>query len=106
MQRKVEDGVHNRPSLTDRISRATRLRSQILRAELSMADEDGISVPELMAATGMGRRCVYYRLRDLADTGRIIQTRPGYWRTADQDRHDECPLVILCMCRPRGCLHV
>ena len=51
--------------------------------------EDGISVPELMAATGMGRRWVYYRLRDLADAGRVIQTRSGNWRTADQDGDDQ-----------------
>ena len=61
----------------------------MLWAALSMAGEDGISVPELMAATGMGRRWVYYRLRDLADAGRIIQTRSGNWRTADQDGDDQ-----------------
>ena len=61
----------------------------MLWAALSMAGEDGISVPELMAATGMGRRWVYYRLRDLADAGRIIQTPSGNWRTADQDGDDQ-----------------
>jgi len=38
---------------------------------------DGISVPGLMTATGMGRRWVYYRLRELADVGRAIQTERG-----------------------------
>jgi len=37
-------------------------------------------VPDLMSATGMGRRWVYYRLRELADTGRAVQTERGNWR--------------------------
>jgi S-DNA-T family DNA segregation ATPase FtsK/SpoIIIE len=55
----------------------------ILWAALSLAPEGGISVPALMSATGMGRRWVYYRLRDLADNGRAIQTERGNWRAAD-----------------------
>ncbi len=55
----------------------------ILWAALSLAPEDGISVPGLMAATGMGRRWVYYRLRELADAGRVVQTLRGTWRTAE-----------------------
>ncbi len=55
----------------------------ILWAALSLALEDGISVPALMSATGMGRRWVYYRLRELADTGRAIQTERGNWHAAD-----------------------
>jgi S-DNA-T family DNA segregation ATPase FtsK/SpoIIIE len=53
----------------------------ILWAALSLAPEEGISVPGLMTATGMGRRWVYYRLRELADAGRAIQTVRGTWRT-------------------------
>ena len=45
----------------------------MLWAALSLAPEEGISVPDLMAATGMGRPWVYYRLRELADAGRAIQ---------------------------------
>ena len=55
----------------------------ILWAALSLAPDDGISVPELMTATGMGRRWVYYRLRELADAGRVVQTLRGTWRTAE-----------------------
>jgi S-DNA-T family DNA segregation ATPase FtsK/SpoIIIE len=55
----------------------------ILWAALSLAPEEGISVPGLMTATGMGRRWVYYRLRELADAGRAIQTVGGNWRTAE-----------------------
>jgi hypothetical protein len=54
----------------------------ILWAALALAPEDGISVPGLMAATGMGRRWVYYRLRELADAGRAVQTERGNWRAA------------------------
>jgi hypothetical protein len=54
----------------------------ILWAALSLAPDEGLSVPELMTATGMGRRWVYYRLRELADSGRVIQTDRGTWRTA------------------------
>jgi hypothetical protein len=33
--------------------------------------------------TGMGRRWVYYRLRELADAGQVVQTVRGNWRAAD-----------------------
>ena len=49
---------------------------------LSAAPEDGISVPELVAATGMSRRWIYYRLRELASAGQVIQTTRGQWRAA------------------------
>jgi hypothetical protein len=54
----------------------------ILWAALSLAPAEGISVNGLMSATGMGRRWVYYRLRDLADAGRAVQTDQGTWRAA------------------------
>ena len=54
----------------------------ILWAALSLAPEEGISVARLMSATGMGRRWVYYRLRELADCGRAVQTYRGNWRSA------------------------
>jgi hypothetical protein len=57
----------------------------ILWAALSLAPQEGISVPGLMTATGMGRRWVYYRLRELADAGRAIQTVRGNWLTAEPD---------------------
>ena len=34
----------------------------------------------------MGRRWVYYRLRELADAGRVVQTLRGNWRTAEPGR--------------------
>jgi S-DNA-T family DNA segregation ATPase FtsK/SpoIIIE len=59
----------------------------ILWAALSLAPDEGITVPGLMAATGMGRRWIYYRLRELADTGRAIQTRQGNWHAAEPGGH-------------------
>jgi hypothetical protein len=53
---------------------------------LSAAPDEGISVPELVAATGMSRRWVYYRLRELAAAGRVTQTARKLWRIAPQGR--------------------
>ena len=58
----------------------------ILQSALSRAPDQGISVSELMAATGMGRRWVYYRLRELSAAGRVIQTARGLWRIAPSRR--------------------
>ena len=44
------------------------------------AGPDGVSVAELEAACGMGRRWVYYRLQAHATAGRAVQVRRGYWR--------------------------
>ena len=55
----------------------------MLWAALSLAPEDGISVTGLMSATRMSRRWIYYRLRELADAGRAVQTGDGNWRLAD-----------------------
>jgi len=52
----------------------------LLWAALSMAPAHGIPVAGLIAATGMSRRWVYYRLRQLADAGQAIQTERGNWR--------------------------
>lgn len=76
-----EDGDQNGPG-DDRDTPET-----ILWAALSLAPEEGISVPGLMTATGMGRRWVYYRLRELADAGRVIQTPRGNWHTSEPGSH-------------------
>jgi FtsK/SpoIIIE family len=52
----------------------------LLRAALSLAPDDGISVPDLMAATKMSRPWVYQRLRDLANRGQVTQVGRGRWR--------------------------
>jgi DNA segregation ATPase FtsK/SpoIIIE, S-DNA-T family len=47
---------------------------------LTAAGPDGATVRDLMAACGMSRSWVYYRLREHADAGRAVQTAPGTWR--------------------------
>jgi hypothetical protein len=52
----------------------------VLWSALSLAPDEGVSVPDLVAQTGMSRRWVYYRLRELAADGMVIQTARGLWR--------------------------
>jgi S-DNA-T family DNA segregation ATPase FtsK/SpoIIIE len=56
----------------------------ILQSALSRAPDQGISVADLTTITGMSRRWVYYRLRELSAAGRVIQTARGLWRIAPQ----------------------
>ena len=57
----------------------------ILWAALSLAPDDGTTVPELMTATGMSRPWIYLRLRELAERGQVIQVSRGRWRAASSD---------------------
>jgi hypothetical protein len=57
----------------------------ILWAALSLAPDDGTTVPDLMAATGMSRPWIYLRLRELAEQGQVIQVSRGRWRSATDD---------------------
>jgi hypothetical protein len=52
----------------------------ILWAALSLAPDEGVSVPELMNATRMSRPWVYQRLRELANRGQVTQVSRGRWR--------------------------
>jgi hypothetical protein len=52
----------------------------ILWAALSLAPDEGVSVPDLMNATRMSRPWVYQRLRELADRGQVTQISRGRWR--------------------------
>jgi hypothetical protein len=52
----------------------------LLWTALSLAPEQGISVADLMQATGMGRSWVYYQLQEHAAAGRAIQATRGLWR--------------------------
>lgn len=54
---------------------------QALRA----APADGVTVAELMAATGMGRSWVYYRLAAHATAGRAVQLTRGSWRATPKE---------------------
>jgi S-DNA-T family DNA segregation ATPase FtsK/SpoIIIE len=63
----------------------------LLWAALSHAPSEGIPVPDLMAATGMSRRWVYYRLRQLADAGRAEPVAGGNWRAIDAEPNGDNP---------------
>ena len=54
----------------------------VLWAVLSIAPEDGTTVPELMDETGMSRPWVYQRLQELARAGHVTQISRGRWRAA------------------------
>ncbi len=53
----------------------------ILRRALSAAPAEGIPVSDLITVTGMSRRWVFYRLRQLAADGYAVQTVRGHSRT-------------------------
>jgi S-DNA-T family DNA segregation ATPase FtsK/SpoIIIE len=55
---------------------------EILWAVLWAAPPKGIPVREIISATGMSRRWVFYRLQRMADQGIAVQTARGYWRAA------------------------
>lgn len=59
---------------------------RVLTDALDRAPAEGISVPELVTATGRSRRWIYYRLRELAAEGRAEQTDRGGWRAIGGDR--------------------
>jgi S-DNA-T family DNA segregation ATPase FtsK/SpoIIIE len=60
----------------------------VLWDALQAAPAEGVAVADLMQATGMGRSWVYYRLADLAASGRVIQTGPSCWRADPEAGHD------------------
>jgi hypothetical protein len=55
---------------------------EILWTVLSDAPPGGIPVREIIAATGMSRRWVFYRLQQMAAAGLAVQAARGYWRAA------------------------
>ena len=56
--------------------------NSVLWAALSTAPAEGIPVSELITITGMSRRWVFWRLKQLAERGEAVQTVRGYWRAA------------------------
>jgi FtsK/SpoIIIE family len=56
--------------------------NSILWSVLSEAPPEGIAVSELITITGMSRRWVFWRLKQLADRGEAAQTVRGHWRAA------------------------
>jgi DNA segregation ATPase FtsK/SpoIIIE-like protein len=55
---------------------------EILLAVLSAAPPEGVPVREIIAATGMSRRWVFYRLQQMTAAGLAVQMVRGYWRAA------------------------
>jgi FtsK/SpoIIIE family len=53
----------------------------ILRRALSAAPAEGVPAGDLITVTGMSRRWVFYRLRQLEAEGYAVQVVRGYWRT-------------------------
>jgi S-DNA-T family DNA segregation ATPase FtsK/SpoIIIE len=56
--------------------------NSMLWAALSTAPAEGIPVSELITITGMSRRWVFWRLKQLSDHGEAVQTVRGHWRAA------------------------
>jgi S-DNA-T family DNA segregation ATPase FtsK/SpoIIIE len=52
----------------------------MLWAALSLAPDEGVTVPDLMQETGMSRPWIYQRLQDLARRRQVIQVSRGRWR--------------------------
>jgi hypothetical protein len=61
---------------------------ELLWTALRRAPEDGLTIADLVTATGMSQRWVHYRLRVLASTGRAIQVKRGIWRAATAPEGD------------------
>jgi S-DNA-T family DNA segregation ATPase FtsK/SpoIIIE len=55
---------------------------------LSLASDEGVTVPELMDQTGMSRPWVYQRLQDLARSGQVVQVSRGRWRAGTTSEPD------------------
>jgi S-DNA-T family DNA segregation ATPase FtsK/SpoIIIE len=53
---------------------------------LREAPDEGLSVPELMMITGMGRTWIYDRLQSHAAADRAAQVSRGRWRATDPHR--------------------
>ena len=73
------------PDAEDKHGSADDDPEAILWAALSLAPDEGITVPDLMTATGMSRPWIYLRLRELAERGQVIQVSRGRWRAASGD---------------------
>jgi S-DNA-T family DNA segregation ATPase FtsK/SpoIIIE len=77
------DEPDSSPAMTGSWNRARRSLDPetVLWQALQAAPTEGVTVADLMAATGMGRSWVYYRLAGHAAAGRAVQVTRGCWRT-------------------------
>jgi hypothetical protein len=67
---------------TEEISEERIDANSMLWEALISAPLEGIPVGELIAITGMSRRWVFWRLRQLAERGEAVQMVRGHWRAA------------------------
>ena len=61
---------------------SSKTQTRSCRRALSAAPAEGVPVSDLITVTGMSRRWVFYRLRQLDAEGYAVQIVRGYWRTA------------------------
>jgi hypothetical protein len=83
--RRTSDRPENQPDVSgpspthDDQQSAGNDPGSILWAALSLAPDEGITVPELVDQTGMSRPWIYQRLRDLVRNGQAAQVTRGRW---------------------------
>ena len=73
------------PDTEDKHGNADDGPEVILWAALSLAPYEGVTVPDLMTATGMSRPWIYQRLRGLIERSQAVQVSRGRWRAASGD---------------------
>jgi hypothetical protein len=76
------DDVRTIPADIEVFSEQRLDANAMLWAGLSTAPPEGIPVSELIAITGMSRRWVFWRLKQLVERGEAVQTVRGHWRAA------------------------
>ena len=76
------DEARTIPADAEEISEERTDANSVLWEALATAPPEGIPVSELIASTGMSRRWVFWRLKQLAERGEAVQTVRGHWRAA------------------------
>jgi hypothetical protein len=83
------DAIHTAAQLGDPPEESqptdTDAPEEMLWAALSLAPDEGITVPDLVRYTRMSRPWTYLRLRELLDRGEVIQVSRGRWRAVSGD---------------------
>ena len=81
-ERTYTDRPRPGPANVEDIAEERTDANSILWSALSTAPPEGIPVSELITITGMSRRWVFWRLKQLAERGEAVQTVRGHWRAA------------------------
>lgn len=74
------DQPHSDPTNIEDAAEERTDANSLLWAALSTAPPEGIAVSELITITGMSRRWVFWRLKQLSERGEAVQTVRGHWR--------------------------